>query len=241
MERAMNISRRTLITSVFLGAGLIACTASRATEAEKTYEVEVLFPPNLTRAKPLVVTDGYSIDVQGNGSITGIGYTVPAHSDADIRLKLKVFALTSAAVEDMNNLIKGMLTASQYEKVRDYEATHASANLSYWGFWGGGGSASYDKTHEVMKGFGLSEENQRAIIAAMSENAKKMSEVDALVHVKNAANNYAVAGSMILYTISGTVTSGNQQSDFRMLANKGTMGTGSKTAEADLQFVPPSN
>jgi hypothetical protein len=176
--------------------------------------------------------------VQGYGSITGLSYTIPAHTDADFDIDLKVLSLTSNDVNNLNNLIQGMVSASQYQKIRDYEATHASANLSFWGFLGGGGSASYDKTHEAMSGFGLSEENQRTIVSAMSEVAKNMSKVDAKIHVKNAANDYAVSGNMIVFTISGTVKTSNQQYQYRMIANQGLAGSGSQTAPTDNNITP---
>jgi hypothetical protein len=182
--------------------------------------------------------DRFSIDAQGYGSITGLGYTVPAHSDADFDIDLKVLSLTSNDVTNLNNLIQGMVGASNWQKVRDYESTHASANLSYWGFLGGGGGASYEKTHELQSGFGLSEENQRTIVSAMSEIAKNMSRVAVKVHVKNSANSYAVSGNMIVYTISGTVTSNNKQYQYRMIADQGLAGSGDQTAPTDNNVTP---
>ena len=131
-----------------------------------------------------------------------------------------------------------MVSASQYDHVRDYEATHVSANLSFWAFWSGGGSASYDKTHEELRGFGLSEENIRTIVSAMAEVAKQMSHVEIDFDVKNAANDYAVSGSLLLYTISGTIITQNQQQQYRLLADKGIAGSGEQTAPADIQIIP---
>ncbi len=178
--------------------------------------------------------------MQGYGSITGLAYTIPAHTDADFDIDLKVLSLTSNDVDNLNKLIQGMVSASQWQKIRDYESTHASANLSCWGLTGGGGSASYEKTHEALSGFGLSEENQRTIVGAMAEIAKTMSKVDAQIHVKNAANNYAVSGNMIVFTIAGTVTSNNQQYQYRMIANEGLAGSGSQTAPTD-NIIKPLN
>jgi hypothetical protein len=130
-----------------------------------------------------------------------------------------------------------MVSASQWQKVRDYEATHASANLSYWGFLSGGGGASYDKTHEAASGFGLSEENQRTIVNAMTEIAKNMSRVAVDVHVRNSANDYAVGGNMIVFTIAGSVRVNNQTRQWRMIANKGVGGSGDETAPVDTNVV----
>jgi hypothetical protein len=131
-----------------------------------------------------------------------------------------------------------MVSASQWQKVTDYEAIRASADISFWGLLGGGGSASYDKTHLAMSGFGLSEENQRTIVNAMCDIAKNMSKVDAKIHVRNAANDYAVSGNMIVFTISGTVTANNQQYQWRMIANQGLAGSGTQTAPTDNNITP---
>lgn len=220
--------------------------AQRTTAAEpKMYEAEVLLPPPFpTPIKQLdagPVTDGFSVDVQGYGSITGLAYKIPAHTDADFDIDLKILSLTSADVANLNKLIEGMVGASKWEKVRDYERTHASANLSFWSVLSGGGGASYEKIHEAASGFGLSEENQRTIVSAMSEVAKNMSKVACKVHVKNALNNYAVSGNMIVFTIAGTVRTNNQQYQFQMIADQGLAGSGSQTAPTDNQIVAKLN
>jgi hypothetical protein len=203
------------------------------------YTGNILFPPPMLRTHAVrAATDGFSITSQGYGSITGLTYTIPAHTDADFDVDLKVLALTSNDVQNLNNLIKGMVSASQYDKVDDYERTHASADVSFWGMLGGGGGASYEKTHHEMSGFGLSEENQRTIVSAMSEIAKNMSRVGVKIHVHNSANDYAVSGNMIVFTIAGTVVTQNQQSQYRMIAKQGVAGTGDQTAPTSNEIVP---
>lgn len=203
------------------------------------YSGTVLFPSAPTI--PLAMgsaEEGFNIEAQGYGSITGLAYTIPAHTDADFDIDLKVLAMTSSDVDNLNRLIRGMVEASKYEKVRDYESSHASANLSFWSLLGGGGSAGYSKTREELRGFGLSEENQRTIISAVSEIAKTISRVAVQIHVKNSANNYAVSGNMIVYTISGTVSTGSEQSQYRMIADQGLAGSGDQTAPTENKVVP---
>jgi hypothetical protein len=163
---------------------------------------------------------------------------VPAGAKGKIPADLQTLALTSNDANNLNNLIKGMVSASQYQKVRDYESTHASGNLSFWGFWSGGGGASYEKMHEELHGFGLSEDNIRTIVSAMADVAKKMSRVSIDFEVDNRGNDYAVSGSLLLYTIAGTINTQNQQYQYRMLADKGAAGSNGFTAPAGGQIIP---
>jgi hypothetical protein len=204
-------------------------------------ELIVQFPPKLIVTSALQAggaVDSYSVEAQGYGSISGITYTIPAHTNGNIKAKLQTLSLTSNDVANLNELIKGMLSASQYEKVRNYESTHASANISYWSFWSGGGSASYEKTHEDLRGFGLSEENIRTIVNAMAEDAKQMSSVEIDFNVLNADNDYAVSGNLMIYTISGVIATKNGQYQYRFLADKGYYGTGDRVAPATGKIIP---
>jgi hypothetical protein len=238
----MDISRR-LIVGALASAPMLGL-ASRASAQPASTRATVILPPKLItpRARPAAtpVGDSFSVEGQGYGTFSGLSYTVPAHTNGKVKANIQVLALTSTDVDNLNTLIKGMVSASQYQKVRDYESTHASANLSFWGFWSGGGGASYEKTHEELRGFGLSEDNIKTIVAAMAADAQKMSNVEINFDVQNAANDYAVSGSLQIYTIAGAISSQNQQYQYRMLANKGTAGSGDQTAPATATFTPPS-
>jgi len=239
----MDMSRRLLVSS--LAAAPMFGLASRATarpSQASTKQPSIILPPKLISPSARIAAeqaiDSFSVESQGYGSFSGLAYTVPAHTNGKIKAKVQVLALTSADVDSLNTLIKGMISASQYQKIRDYEATHASANLSFWGFWSGGGGASYEKTHEELRGFGLSEENIRTIVSAMAEDAKKMSHVEIDFDVLNANNDYAVSGSLLLYTVAGTISTKNQQYQYRMLADKGVAGSGDKTAPVSGKIIP---
>jgi hypothetical protein len=182
--------------------------------------------------------DGFSVSAQGNGSFTGLAYTVPAHTSGKIKAQIQTLALTSSDVDNLNTLIKGMVDASKWQKVEDYQNKHASADLSFWGLISGGGSASYDETHKQMSGFGLSEDNIKTIIAAMAAAAAKMSHVEIDFTVDNTQYDYAVSGSLLLYTIAGTIQTANGQYQYRFLANKGTAGSGDSQAPAAGSIIP---
>ncbi|SIO63194.1 hypothetical protein SAMN05444166_7273 [Singulisphaera sp. GP187] len=184
--------------------------------------------------------DSFNVAAQGYGSFTGLAYTVPAHTSGNIKAKIQTPALTSQNIKDLNTLIEGMVSASVKTYVRDYERTHASANVSYWAFWSGGGSASYEKTHENMRSSGLSEEQVTTIVNKMLEIAKTMSKVEIDFNVNNSANDYAVSGSLLIYTLSGTISTSNGQAQYRVLANKGIAGSGDASAPAGGDIIPLS-
>lgn len=235
-------SRRSLL-SVGAAAGMtIGSARAQGTNQDTTdSRIRIQLPPVLLPSDLAVAgaaADAFNVASQGFGSFTGLAYTVPAHTRGKLKAEIQTLALTSNDVNNLNNLIRGMVNSSQYEKVREYERTHATANISFWGFWSGGGGASYEKTREEMRGFGLSEENIKTIVSAMAEIAKKMSRVQLDFDIDNSANDYAVSGSLLLYTISGTITSGNEQIQYRLLADKGVAGSNGATAPASGQVIP---
>ena len=169
----------------------------------------------------------YDIKVSGTGSITGLDYTIPAHSTGLVIAKLDIKSMTTQDVKDLNALAMGMLDASQRDKVEEIEKTHASADLSMWSmfFGGGGASASYDKTRKEMHTKGLTDQQIDKLIDAFMDVATNMSTVEININVDNSKNDYSVSGNIYLYTISGSVSSGKETSEYRMLAKKGTADT----------------
>lgn len=209
-----------------------------------TGEPIILMPPDLLDTSSedekllQAAEDSFTVAAQGLGSVTGIEYTVPAHSDGRVRADIRYPSLTSVDVDNLNSLIKGMLSAAQYEKIEKYERIHASGKVKYFAFWSGGASASYEKTTREMKGFGLSEENIKTIVSAMSEIARNMSNVVLDISIHNRNNDYAVSGSLLIYTLAGTIKVGNEQRQYRMLSNRGTFGSRDRTAPASVDIIP---
>lgn len=170
--------------------------------------------------------ESYSIEVSGEGQLTGLSYTVPPFTQGRITASLQVSAMSSQDVKNLNDLAMGMLDASYKEQVKEYEKTSASANLSVWTwfFGGGGASASYEKTKETMKSKGLTEEQITKLMDAFLEKAKQMSTVNIDFYVNNSANDYAVSGDLYLYTVSGTIKTEKGTAQYRMLADQASAG-----------------
>ncbi len=183
-------------------------------------------PPVVAKIVAGGAAEAFSIEVQGEGQLVGLAYTIPPHTSGTIKAKLQVSALTSADVASLNTLAKGMLDASSQEKVSEYEKTAASANLSVWTwfFGGGGASASYEKTVETMKSKGLTEAQITKLMEAFLERAKSMSNVEIDFYVNNSFNDYAVSGDLYLYTVSGSIKTAKGTSQYRMLADQAAAG-----------------
>ncbi|CAI8939418.1 hypothetical protein [Chryseobacterium sp. IT-36CA2] len=171
-------------------------------------------------------TESYSIEVAGQGQLTGLSYTVPAHTEGRIKAKLQINAMSSEDVKKLNDLAMGMLNASAKEELREFEKTSASANLSVWTwfFGGGGASASYEKTKNLMKSKGLTEAQITTLMNTFLEMAKKMSTVQINFYVNNSANSYSVSGDLYLYTVSGTIKTEKGTSQYRMLSDQASAG-----------------
>lgn len=201
--------------------------------------VRIQFPEPFSPLKITATTaDSFNVSAQGNGSFTGLAYTVPAHTKGKISAQIQTLSMTTADIQNLNALIEGMVSASAKHEIKEYERTHASADLSWWSFWSAGGSASYEKTRESMESSGLTEAQVSEIITKMLDIASNMSKVQIEFEVDNLANDYKVSGSLLLYTIAGTISSGNDQAEYRMLANEGTAGSDGSEAPASGDIIP---
>ena len=199
-------------------------------------QILINFPAtNLLLESPPSASTGFSVEAQGTGSFTGLSYTVPAHASGSIKAEIQVMAITSDNVQTLNDLVKSMLSASEKSKVENAEKTHASANLSLWGFLSGGGSANYKQTHSSMTSMGLTDEQITTIIDKLFEIASKMSHVQLNFTVDNTAFDYSVSGDLELYTLAGSVSTSQGTKQYRMLADKGTAGN---QATATGKIIP---
>ena len=169
----------------------------------------------------------FSIEVLGEGSFTGLNYTIPANTEGKIDIKTQIMCLTSENVKDLNNLAMSMLNSSSRSVVKENEKTSVSADLSLWAMFSGGGSASYEKTYDTMKSKGLTDENIQTLMNALCKDATTMSHIKLDLNVYNSQNDYSVSGDLSLYTISGTVKTDKETRQYRMLANRGTAGAAS--------------
>ncbi|WPQ62339.1 hypothetical protein SIO70_28675 [Chitinophaga sancti] len=207
-----------------------AVIATEVPTVEITYKGVSLIDPVPLVVPDIVEADGeasesYSIEVSGLGQLTGLSYTIPAHTSGYLKAQLMISALSSQDVKDLNELAMGMLNASYKEEIREEEKTSVSADLSMFSyFFGGGASASYERTRQTMKSKGLSDAQITLLMEAFLERASKMSTVSLDFYINNSANDYAVSGDLYLYTLSGTIKTEKGTQQYRMLANQAAAG-----------------
>jgi hypothetical protein len=162
---------------------------------------------------------GAAITTYGRGQVSGAMYTVPAHGEINVNFKLKLNCITPENVQNLSNLIKSLLDASHQSYYHELEKFEASGGASFFGFFGwGGASASYSKTKERMESFGLSETNQRAIVAAMMKVANEFSEFNYSGTIHNTDYDYDVSGNLFGIVMDATVQQDQFQHQVRFLA-----------------------
>ena len=184
----------------------------------------------------------FDVNQAGAGSITGLTYTVPPHTNGRIQAKLQLNAMTSDAVNNLSTAWSSLLNASQKKKFDSYVSsdTTASANLSFLGFFSGGGKAetTVKTTSSHMESLGLTEDQITKLTDLLYEEALKMSKVEIDFTVFNKYNDYSVSGDLTLYVMSGTVTSHKGTATYRMLSDGGVAGESGKQASSSGKVIP---
>jgi len=163
---------------------------------------------------------GVAINSYGRGQLVGVTYTVPAHAEISIDFTAKLQCVTMDNVRQMDALIRSLLDASKYEKFDELTKTRAGGGFSFFGFFSGGASASYEQTRHRMSGWGLSEANQKAIVDAMMELAEQFNVFKFSGTVYNKENDYSVSGSMFALVMDCTITQGETSKQVRTIGEK---------------------
>ncbi|KAK5576264.1 hypothetical protein RB653_007405 [Dictyostelium firmibasis] len=202
--------------------------------------IEILLPvPFAARAmKPAEEGSSeasYNCEAQGEGSFTGLDYTIPAHTKGRIKAEIQVMAMSSADVNHLNQMVSEMLSATKREEIKEQTKTSASADLSIWSFFTGGdsASASYEDTRNSMKSSGLSDQQITTIVNEMFKLAENMSHVAIDLECDNSQFDYEVSGSVFLYTLAGSIQTDKGTKQYRMLASQGSAGS------PDKENAPP--
>ena len=168
---------------------------------------------------------GVAVTAYGKGQLTGAMFTIPAHGEITVDFKLKLSCVTPENVQNLSNLIKSLLDASHQHSYKELEKTQASGGVSLFGFFGFHGSASYSKTKETMDSWGLSEENQRAIVDAMMEIAQEVCEFNYSGTIFNKDYDYEVSGNLFGIVMDAVIQQNQYQHQLRFLAPNAHLGT----------------
>jgi len=207
-EVAMNIVRQSKQFLTFEPIENVGLTAGLITPAIAVF-----------RADP-AVQDGVAITSYGQGQLSGVMYTVPAHAEITVNLIINMLCVTPQDVINLNNLVKGMLDASHYHKFEETEQTNVSGGLGFFGFWSGGVSASYSDVKHTLDGWGLSEANQQTIVNGMMAIVQKPSTFSYTGTIYNKDNDYDVTGSLFGIVMDATIQQGQTHRQLRFLAPK---------------------
>lgn len=162
---------------------------------------------------------GVEVTSYGQGQVSGVMYTVPAHGQIDVNFKIKLNVVTPEDIQKVSDLIKSLLDASHKQSYSELSKTEVSGGASFFGFFGfGGASASYSDTKQTMTSYGLSEANQVTIVNAMMNLAQQMSEFDYSGTIYNKDYDYDVTGNLFAIVMDAHIQQSQQQNQLRFLA-----------------------
>lgn len=162
--------------------------------------------------------DGVYISSYGRGQITGAIYTIPAHGEIQVHLRLRLSCVTPESVKALDQYIRSLLDASRHHDYDEIKTSGASGGLSLFGFFSFGGSASYSETKHTMSGWGLSEENQKKIVEEMMKLVSVPSEFEIEGTIYNRDHDYAVSGSLFGIVMDAEIQQSEQHKQLRFLA-----------------------
>jgi hypothetical protein len=173
--------------------------------------------PNLFRADN-TSTDGVAITSYGQGQISGVTYTVPAHGEITVDFELDLLCITPQDVTTLSALIRSLLDASHQHSFDELQRTDISGGASLFGFFSLGVSASYSDTKHTMDGWGLSETNQETIVSSMMALAQKTNHFSYKGTVYNMDYDYDVSGNLFGIVMDATIQQSQSHNQVRFLA-----------------------
>jgi hypothetical protein len=136
----------------------------------------IYYFPAINELEFLSSSYGVAVSSYGTGQLTGVIYTVPAHSQIEVDFKLKLQCVTPDNIKSMDTLIKSLLDASRKAKYEEESKTSVSGGIGFFSFWSGGVRASYEQTKKRLDEWGLSEENQQKIVTEMLKISNTFNE-----------------------------------------------------------------
>lgn len=177
--------------------------------------------PTVMTAATGAATDGVAVTSFGQGQLTGATFTVPAHSQIDVNFKLKLMAVTGQDVDNLNTLIRGMLSASEQKRFDSYSKSTSSGGSGGFLFFSGGYShRSSTQVQQSMDSWGLTRQQQDKIIAQMLKLTNTWQNYDYKGTIYNKDYDYAVTGNLFGIVMDATIQQGSASAQVRMLAPK---------------------
>lgn len=173
--------------------------------------------------------------------MTGLSFNVPAFSETRVVANLRIPAMSSQMLRDLEAGWKALLDISRQEELEEYQSldTSLSANLSFIGYFSGGAKTEItaQKSRRNMQSLGLTEGQIDQAMQMFADAAAQMSEVTYDSTVYNRHNNFSVRGNLVFFTMGGEITRGENSQGYRVLSEGSAAGTPGKQAEAGGEFV----
>lgn len=182
--------------------------------------------------------NSFSVDVAGVGQASGTTFTVPAFSQANVSIALAVPALTSMQVRNLRDSWEAILNATQRESLLEYEQQDitASRNLAFLGWFGGGkNKRSSSAVRSNFQSRGLSTDQIGVLIGTFTEIASAMSSVQLEFTIFNQNNPYSVSGNILIWTMSGTITSVESEPKYCVSLGPGNVYTWVRICETTVE------
>lgn len=164
------------------------------------------------------VTDGVSINAYGQGQLTGVMYSVPAHGVITVDFELDLLCVTPQDVNNLSALIRSLLDASHQHSYDELEKTDISGGASLFCFFSFGVSASYSDTKHTMDSWGLSEANQKTIVDNMMAISQKTNHFSYKGTIYNRDYDYDVSGNLFGIVMDATIQQSSTHIQNRFLA-----------------------
>ncbi|MCR9088126.1 MAG: hypothetical protein NXH97_15430 [Rhodobacteraceae bacterium] len=175
--------------------------------------------PTVMAAQAGAATNGVSVTSFGQGQVTGATYTVPAHGKIKVEFDLQLLAVTGSDIENLNNLIRGMLNASEQKRFDSLSKSEASGGSAGFLFFSGGYShRSSSEVTQSMDSWGLTRADQDKIITQMLTLTNKTQKFKYKGTIFNKDYDYDVTGNLFGIVMDATIQQGTASAQVRMLA-----------------------
>jgi hypothetical protein len=164
-------------------------------------------------------TDGVSVTAYGQGQCSGATYTVSAHSTIDVDFTIHQLCITPDNVNELNNLIRGLLDATKQHEYDELSKTESSGGMSFfWFLSSGGGTSSSSQTKHTMDSWGLTRDQQSKIIDTMMALTAKTNEFSFKGKISNDKYDYSVSGNLFAIVMDCMIDKGEVHNQVRFLA-----------------------
>lgn len=160
------------------------------------------------------VENSFSTSAGGLGAVQGATFTAAAYSTTEVNMKINATAISQNDMQKVSDLVKGLVSASDYKHLQDTESTSASGGWSLFG--GPSVTADASATRTAMSGYGLDEAGQQKVLEMVANLLPKPSTFQYKTTITN-PSAFPTSGQMYVYSFTGTVKTENGEKSMQMI------------------------